>query len=121
MKTNSKAFRSNVQSHILNAIYDYDGPGDGRAAYIWNKFQAEYNYPDNRRRIPNTQERVAEWLSGLPLNVAYTYSDIIALSESWHGEKHSEKQADRVCENWFNLMAFNLLAIWAAAGIDPHA
>ena len=123
MKTNSKAFRSQVQAHILAGLYDYDGPETeaARARRIWDKFQSEYNYPENKRRIRNTQERVAEWLAGLPLNIEYTNGGIIALSESWHGEKHSDKTAERVIENWFSLLAFNCLALWERNGINPHA
>ena len=122
MKTNNKAFQAHVRAHILDALYDYTGPNDdeSRARRIRDKFESEYDRPDNRRRTPNHQARVAEWLSGLPLNIAYANCDILALSESWHGESHSEKQAERIVSNWFNLLAFNLILIWREYGIEPR-
>lgn len=122
MRTNSNAYRDKIRPYILGAVYDYTGPDTDadRARHIWARFLSEYNYPDNRRRTPNLQARVAEWLSGLPLNIAYTNADILALAEEWHGETVEGDRADRIVENWFSHAAFHLLKAWEAAGIDPH-
>jgi hypothetical protein len=122
MNTNSKVFRAHVKAHILQGVYDYAGEDSdtARACHIWAMFNSAYNYPDNVKRIPNTQARVAEWLAGLPLNIAFADCDILELSESWHGAAHDEKTAERVVANWFNLLAMHLLRIWSNAGINPH-
>lgn len=120
MNTGSKHFRAQAQAHILAGVYDFDGDEAARARHIWARFNSEYNYPENRARKPNTQERVAEWLSGLPLTIACENYRILQLFEEWTGETLNEAQKDRVLENWFNGLAFNLLAIWTRHGIDPH-
>lgn len=122
MRTNSKAYRAKVRAHILHSIYDYGGADDdaSRARHIWARFMSEFNYPDNQERFPNTQDRVADWLAGLPLNIAYSNADILALAESWHGESFDGARADRIIESWFKHLAFHLLGIWQDAGINPH-
>lgn len=120
--TNTKAFRATVHAYLAQSILDYTGEDteSARAAYIWQRFDSEYNYSDNVRRYPSLQERVAQWLQGLPLNIAYTYCDIIALAEQWHECKLTEKQADAVIERYFSFMAFRLIQLWEKHGIDVH-
>jgi hypothetical protein len=122
MRTNTKKYRALIRAHILAGVYDYAGPDDdvSRARHIWAMFDRTYNYPENRQRTPNTQERVAEWLAGLPLNIAYSNGDIWQLAEEWHGESISESRAEKIITGWFNHAAFHLLGLWQRAGIDPH-
>ena len=122
MRTNSNAYRALIRAHILAGIYDYTGPDDdtARARHIWAKFCSEYNHAAERKRTPNIQHRVAEYLAGLPLNIAYSNYDIVQLYQAWHGETLSDKKADSIVANWFNHCAFHLLRIWQDAGINPH-
>ena len=117
--TNTKEFKATVFAYLCNALYDFEGTPEERATRIWEKFSREYDYPDNRKRIPNLQARVAEWLSGLPLNVDYSYFDVRQTSQAWHECELTEKQADMVCANWFNFLAFKTLQLWQSVGIDP--
>lgn len=122
MKTNSNAYKALIRAYILNSVYDYAGPEtvQDKARHIWAMFDTTYNYPDNRRRIPNTQARVAEWLSGLPLNIAYANGDILELAELWHGEPFDDEKAEKIVSGWFNHVAFHLMGLWERAGINPH-
>lgn len=124
MKTNTNAYKALIRAHILESIYDYEGEDSERAKaeWIFNKFAREYDYPDNRKRTPNDQARVAEWLAGLPLNIAYSNYDIIKLYEAWHGEtigddKAGDAKADRIIANWFNHVAFHLIKLWEDHGL----
>ena len=122
MKTNTDAYRDLIRAHILAGVYDYCGPKNDavKACHIWAMFDSTYNYPENRKRTPNTQARVAEWLAGLPLNIAYANYDIRRLYEAWHGETLTDEKAEKIIANWFNHVAFHLLGLWQWAGIDPH-
>lgn len=122
MKTNTNAYKALIRAYILNSVYDYAGPEtvQDKARHIWAMFDSTYNYPENRRRYPATQARVAEWLAGLPLNIAYLNSDILDLAETWHGDTFEGARADRIVSNWFNHVAFHLIGLWKFAGIDPH-
>jgi hypothetical protein len=120
-RTNSKQFRQLVQAHILAGVYDFEGDDTAKARHIWARFNSEFNYSENRQRTPQTQARVADWLSGLPLHIACANWEILELTEAWRGEPlRAERAKDSALENWFNLLAFNLLDLWTRAGIDPH-
>ena len=118
--TNTKAFKAQVWQYILESddsapsnTSDYD-----KALHIWERFRSEHNYDNNKRRLPNLQERVADWLSGVALNIAYTNYDIIKLSEKWHDCQLSEKQVEMVLNNWWKFMAFKLIQLVEYHGID---
>lgn len=63
---------------------------------------------------------MAEWLSGLPLNIEYTNSGIIALAEQWHETELTDAQAEKVVSQWFGFIASRLIRLWERCGIDPH-
>jgi hypothetical protein len=115
--TNTKQFRETVFNYLCESLYDFDGTQADCAKRLRERFEREYNYPDSKRREPNNQARVASWLSGLPINIACYYSEIIEVSESWHECGLTDAQKDHVCENWFNFLAFKTLQLWDKHGI----
>ena len=117
-RTNTAEFKETVFQYLADSAYDFEGSQAETAQHIRNRFESEFNYPDNKRRTPNNQARVAAWLSGLPLNIAAYYVDIIALAETWHECQLTDKQADVICENWFNFLAFKLIQLWAKHGVE---
>jgi len=120
MQKHTQKLSDHIQTHILAGVYDFDGDDTARARHIWARFNSEYNHPENRQRLPNTQARVAEWLSGLPLHIAFANYEILELWESWTGDTLTEAQGDLVIKLWFGRLAFNLLNLWRAHGINPH-
>lgn len=62
-----------------------------------------FNWNKNR----NMQVVFTEWLQGLPsaLNIPFTNYDIIQLAERINKVTYTEKQADKILENYFNFMA----------------
>lgn len=122
MKTNTNAYKALIRAYLLDSICDYAGPEtvEAKARHIWAMFDSQGNHEYERRRTPNTQARVAGWLAGLPLNIAYGNGDIVDLAELWHGETFDDVQAERIVSNWFNHVAFHLMGLWERAGIDPH-
>ena len=117
---NSRAARETIFRYILDSVPDCDAENMNdteKAAYLWARFESEYNYADNRKRIPNLQARVAEWLSGLAINIEYRNAGIVALAEKWQGRTLTDKQAERVIDNYFSFMAFKLMQLWRAYGI----
>ena len=119
--TNSKATREIIFRYILDSVRDDECEGmndSDKAAYLWSRFESEYNYSNNRKRIPNLQARVAEWLSGLAIGIEYTNAGIVALAEDWQGRKLSDKQAELVIDNYFSSMAFKVMQLCKAHGIN---
>jgi len=121
INSHSKAARAVIFRYILDSVRDMECEGmndSDKAAYLWARFESEYNYADNRKRIPNLQARVAEWLSGLAIGIAYTNADIVTLAEQWQGCKLSDKQAARVIDNYFSFMAFKFMQLCKAHGVN---
>lgn len=118
---NSKAARETIFRYILDSAQDCEAENMNdteKAAYLWARFESEYNYANNRKRIPNLQARVAEWLSGLAIGIEYRNAGIVALAEQWQGRKLTDKQADRVIDNYFNFMAFKVMQLCKAHGVN---
>lgn len=120
--TNTREFRSKVFRYILDSIDSCEAEklsdDRARAAYIWERFRVEHNYPDNKQRIPNLQARVADWLNGIALNIAFTNADIIETAESWHECRFTDSQCETVLAGWFRFMAFKLIQCVEAHGVD---
>ena len=57
-----------------------------------------------------------DWLSGLcsTVSIAFTYCDIIKLAHETGAlnENSTEKDEDRICENYFSYMASNLVELF---------
>lgn len=124
-RTNSREFRAMVFAYLADAAYSFDDTGlpdtqSNRARHMWERFDSEYNYSQNRIRIPSLQLRVAEWLSGLAINIEYTYCDIIARAEQWHETKLTDKQADAIIDQWFKFLAMSLIQMWNKHGVATN-
>lgn len=121
MSMNSKESRNMIFRYILDSVRDCEAENMNdteKAAYLWARFESEHNYADNRKRVPNLQARVAEWLSGLAIGIAYTNADIVSLAEEWQDCKLSDKQAERVIDNYFSFMAFKVMQLCKAHSVN---
>ena len=78
--------------------------------YVFVSFDRTYNYLNNIRRTPNYQQRFAEWLQGLPLNIPYTYNDIIELEKKLL-ETDQVNNEDRIINNYWSFMAFQIIKL----------
>jgi hypothetical protein len=62
------------------------------------------------------QSAVKEWLQGLPssINIAFANYEILQIAVKWQSlpADYSERQADKILENWFNLLAAKLCQLW---------
>lgn len=87
-----------------------------KVAAVKAEFERVANYPYNLQRSPNTQARLADYLAGLPLSIAYTNNDILQLAVEWGSipEDFTDKQAEKIINNYFNFMAAKLLQLFNA-------
>jgi hypothetical protein len=86
---------------------------DKEAVELFAKyFNEEFNYSYNKKRYPILQNRIAQYLRGLPsvCSVAYSDYDIKQIGKSW-GFCQSEKEADEFVENWWSILAFRILQL----------
>ena len=89
-----------------------------RVAFVLDGFKA-YDYPSNKKRIPNLKERLGDWLSGLPSQIAVDFENykIIEIGRSW-GYCQTERKTDDFLNNWFSMVAFRLLQIAEKVGYN---
>lgn len=106
--------------YIMNAIntdgYDVEAETpQAKLQFLWDCFDSEYNYEANKRRYPNLQERISEWLMGLPscIDIAFYNWDILSLAKEWQmiPSDATEKVEDKLLENWWSLIARKILIL----------
>ena len=119
LRTNSKKYLNNIQTYLINAI-DSDGyenqptTDKAKVSFLVDCYNSEYNHAYNVKMYPNEQIRFANWLSGLPsvLNIPFYPSSILELAkELQEVETYDQKTKDKICDNYFNFMAYHILKL----------
>ena len=127
LRTNSKKYLSNIQNYLLDAINTEDfkiiknnsglmpfNEDAQKIAFVMSCYESEFNHKYNQVRHPNEQDRFAHWLAGLPsvLDIPFYPSGILELAkELQEVETYAEKMEQRICENYFNFMAYHILKL----------
>jgi hypothetical protein len=125
MTTANKQVKAKINEYILNAI---DGEGYERTPeteqqkllFLATTFKSEFCFKNNfiRKTLPDV---LAEWISGLPscFNIDFNYCDILKAAKSFGNlpEKMSEKEEDKILQNWFNFIAIHTLQLMNKNGI----
>jgi hypothetical protein len=120
MKTTNKTLATTINAYILDCInsegYVKELNSDKeKLQHLADCFNSEFNYPENKKRYPNTQQRFTEWIMGLPssFGIDFYNSDIIRISKEWGSlpENATEKQEDKIITNWFNFIAAKTLQL----------
>jgi len=115
-KLHHTKYKENYKNYILDCINSSDDlinqelTRDQKIQYLFNRFNSEYGW--NIQRI-GKYKAMEEWLSGLAINIPYTYFDIIELAQEMGSIDSNPSQAlkDRVCENYFSFMAQMVLLL----------
>nr|BAR35662.1 hypothetical protein [uncultured Mediterranean phage uvMED] len=115
LRTNSKKYQENFKNYILSVIDSEDLPeyiktDKEKVNYIFERFEDEYNYENNKRRTPIFQLRFAEWLQGLSINLPYNYTEIIELSKKLL-ETDQVKNEERIIQNYWSFMALQIIRL----------
>ena len=115
-KLHHTKYRKNYKNYILDCIDSEDDlinqklTRNQKIQYLFNRFNSEYGW--NIQRV-GKYKAMEEWLSGLAINIPYTYFDIIELAKEMGSidSNPSEALKDRVCENYFSFMAQMVLLL----------
>ena len=109
-----------IGNYILSAI-DSEGYGKDlitdaeKLQFLVDTFNHEYSFTDNLKRYPNTQDRLKNWIMGLPssFNIDFSYFDIIRVSTDLNliPIDATQKQKDKIISNWFNLIAYKTIVL----------
>ena len=78
IRTNTKIYQDRIEQYIIDSI-DLEFTDKGhytrsqkrhiQIQYVWTCFDSEFNFLNNKIRYPNHQDRVANWLQGLPSSI----------------------------------------------------
>ena len=100
-----------VKLYILHHIKE-DSEGTERniidsIEYVKQRFESEWSHEIPRQGYINA---LTEWLMGIPLSFAFSNYDILQLAIKWGSipENYTEKQADKILENYWRFMANKL-------------
>lgn len=104
-------------AYILDAIhtdklFEYPLSDMGKIVYFFETFNKEYNYDYNKLCYPNLQDRVAEYIKGLPscIGIAFSDYDIEQIGKSW-GCCKTDKQTAKFVNGWFDAIAYRLIQL----------
>ncbi len=119
MKLHYTKYQENYKNYILDCISDEDdliGKNLSRKEkikYIFDRFNSEYGWKIGRTRNDTKQNVIAEWLSGISIHIPHSYYDIIELAKNMGSVDYnlSSVQEDRICENYWNFMAYMILLL----------
>ena len=103
-------YHENYKNYILDCIDVEDDlinkelTRKEKIKYLFDRFYSEYSFMVER---VGKQKAIEEWLSGLAINIPYTYTDIIEMAKNMGSVDSdlTQVQEDRICENYFNFMA----------------
>jgi hypothetical protein len=119
-----------VKQYIVDAISsegyaDSDGIAetllDSKDAltFLYKTFQSEYGWHIER---VGEQKAFKEWLMGLPssFNIDFENLKILQLAVKWGSipENYTEKQADKILENWFNFITVKTFQLFKKYKIE---
>lgn len=120
--SNAKLIDLNLKTILVSSFDFSDSDFDAidatfaeQVQEVLKSFDSEFNYPQNKVRYPNTQERIAAWLQGLPsqCTVPFYNCDILEQAKKARHLKidASEKAEQAYLDNWFNVMANTLMVV----------
>jgi hypothetical protein len=122
LRTNSKKYLNNIQTYLIDSVKTedllwklHDAITDAeKIAFVMACYDSEFNHKFNRYKYPNEQTRFANWLAGLPsvLDIPFKYDGVLKLAKQLQEvETYDKKTEDRICENYFNFMAYHILKL----------
>jgi hypothetical protein len=112
-------YQENYKNYILACLDDEDSligknlSREEKIKYLFDRFNSEYGWKVGRTRNDTKQKVIADWLSGIAINIPHSYYDIIELAKNMGSVNYelSTVQEDRICENYWNFMAYMILLL----------
>lgn len=117
MKQHYTQYQPKYKNYILDCLDDEDSligknlTRNQKIEYLMNRFNKEYGFMV--QRLGNKQKAIAEWLSGLAINIPYYNDDIIELAKNLGSANQNltSAQESNIINNYFNFMAYMVLQL----------
>jgi hypothetical protein len=117
LKTNSKVYQDRIFKYLLGIIDDEESIGmtdSKKIKFLFERWDEEHNNAYNKKKFPNEQARLADWISGLPSSInlpAYNH-EVLDLAKELHDVKFlSDRQENIITENFYSHVASQLLKL----------
>jgi len=110
VKVNHTQYKKNYKSYILDCLDVPESMTEkDKINHLFDRFASEYGFMVRRVGKPKA---LAEWLSGLAIDIPYYYEDIVDLAvEMGSIEPNPDgKTIDLVCDNYWDFMAKMILS-----------
>lgn len=115
LRTNTKQHNANVRQFIIsNIAEDINGRSESaQIDWIAEDLDRQVNYEYNLKRLPNFQDRIADYLQGLPYSFVACYNDEMIEQACLFMEVETldEKLGQKIIANYYNFMAFQLIKL----------
>jgi|TARA_R110002020_G_C15695824_1_gene720317 hypothetical protein len=116
MKVHHTQYIKNYKAYILGCLdseEDLIGKSlsdEEKISYLFNRFNKEYGFMVER---VGKQKAIAEWLSGLAIDIPFYYEDIINLAVEMGSidPNPNDKTYSLLCDNYWDFMACMILLL----------
>jgi len=93
--------------------------------FLYNTFITEYWHEYNKKYYKNIISAFSSWLMGLPSCFGIDFENyvILQIAKKWGSipENATERQEDKILENWFNFIACKTFQLFKKYKIDQHS
>lgn len=116
LRTNSKEFRKRFEQYFIDCINsdDFESENiDDCLKYFWQEFDRVSNYPYNKQCHPVLQDRVADYLAGLPFGFAFDWQGIkdAGIRLGTVDENTPDEKIDKYIYTWFGFLACKIIQL----------
>jgi hypothetical protein len=109
-------YQENYKNYILNCLDDEDAligknlSREEKIKYLFDRFYSEYGFMVDR---VGKQKAIAEWLSGIAINIHFYNEDIIKLAQRMGSvnDNLTSSEEDKICQNYWHFMANIILLL----------
>jgi hypothetical protein len=115
-QTKRQNFKQTVTDYILGCVAEEDYNGKElktdaeKLQFVYDCFKSEYWHEYNQKYYNGNQTAAfTSWLQGLPSSFGIDFEPytILQIAKRWDSipENATEKQEDKILENWFNFIS----------------
>jgi hypothetical protein len=113
IKTNTNEFKSRFKNHFEAEFKELTDGYINSVNEFLQAFDNEANFENNKKRIPNLQDRLADWLTGQPYGFSYSYThEQVELAKVLYKVDELPKQTEEtISKNFYNFCALKFMQV----------
>jgi hypothetical protein len=115
VRTNTNNFKKRAYNYLIDAMRNDENEDENPETVVldfFTQYETAGNFDNNKRRIPNNQERLADYLMGLPTNLPYSNYQILEDAKTLHGCKElTAKEETTIINGHWSFWALHILSL----------